>query len=388
MLEKIKTYLLCALMCGAFFEIQFHIVFYIGILYLVISFFSSQNFNYEWSRINWSWLILYAFVMLITFLYSADKITETPFKWGNAILCFLCCDKDLRNHPKMLLPMLVSMVIVSFVCCVMIQMGIGIGTDDEGLELGEFRLSFFGANENKVSITFCYAIACALYLMFITLQNQTMHKIKKIVVLVGCATIIVADMFSMIYTGSRGGALAALFCIVVFVYYIRSKLESAFVRWVIILTLCFVSYKGYEVIQNTPMFMERIGATEEGDYGGRDVLMLHAIDYFFESPIWGTGLYGIMDYLQNVNGLRQSPHNLFLWILDAGGLIGISLLLNIIFRVARYVLKYKHLLALLVFGIFILDSLKNGAALTSKINYLFLAVALSVSYNQYKGIKL
>ena len=388
MLEKIKTYLLCTLMCGAFFENQIHIFFYISISYLIISVFSSQNFNYKWSAINQSWLILYAFVMLITFLYSADQITEIPFKWGNAILCFLCCDKDLRNHPKMLLPILVSMVIISFVCCVMIQMGIGIGTDDEGLELGEFRLSFFGANENKLSITFCYAIACALYLIFITLQNQTMHKIKKIAVLVGCATIIVADMLAMIYTGSRGGALAAVLCVCVFAYYTRSYLRSTYVRWVVILALCFVSYKGYEVIQNTPMFMERIEATEKGDYGGRDVLMRLAIDYFFESPIWGTGLYGFIDYSQSVRGLRQSPHNLFLWILDAGGLIGISLLLNIIFRVARYVWKYKNLLALLVFGIFILDSLKNGAALTSKINYLFLAVALSVSYNQYKGVKL
>lgn len=379
-LEFIKTILLSTFLSGAFFENEFHVFFYIGILYLFVSLVSSRNFNDVFGNINKAWLALFFFVLFVTIVSTPNQMTDLPLKWIHAILCFMCCCKDLRNNPKLLLPVLIGLSVTSLICCIMIEQGIGIGIDAEGRELGEFRLSFFGANKNKVAITFCYAIAATLYLSFLLMKETSIRKTMKIAGLYSCAIIVLADIAAIIYTGSRGGLLAVVLCFLIFAYYCRTYLNSRLVSIILVLMIIVIGYKAYEIVVESSMFMARMEATQAGDLGERDVLLDRALECFEKNPIFGSGLYGIMNYLKSTIGEYKSPHNLYLWILDGGGLIGISMLLYLTISSAKYIWREKHLLALLVFSVYLIDTLKNGAALTNKINYLFFAVALAVSY--------
>lgn len=134
---------------------------------------------------------------------------------------------------------------------------------------------------------------------------------------------------------------------------------------------------------SSDVMTNRIETSQEGDIGERDILIRSGLKIFYDNPIWGVGIEQVKDQIYEDIDERKTPHNLYIYILAAGGFIGFSIFLSIIVRIVRIIYLYAHkqhlCFPVLVCIIAFLDYAKNGAALSANMNYMFLSFALAMS---------
>lgn len=388
MLEKLKSFLLVFSFCATIIERIPGVSLILGILYILVSFL--DNFIINRNRILYNknfytickvWVLLFCYITLITIITPTVHHDVFPinFKWIRCILFFILVYMDTFNKMNFVRFLLTSYCLVAILCAILMVLGIGIDIDAESYELGEVRLSFLGTNSNKMAMIFAYSVAILVFLY----ENKTLHLLFRYVKLFFLFVLVSFLIYSIFLTGSRGGLLAVF---IVFLYYIffYKKSKNIIYNFSIILFFIIIILIVSKHISNVEVMSERLYSVSDGNLGARDILFNIGTEIFINNPIIGVGLNSIPEYIYNKIGIYATTHNLYIYILAAGGILGFILFAYILLVICKTVyiksiINRKQFIpvALLILGL--IDWMKNGAALISVINYIMISLAYSIS---------
>ncbi len=383
MLSRIKYILLVLAVSSTIIENIGGLPLYISVAYFVVSLidttsFSSFRFWKVRREIVLLWLFLFFYLFLVTGLFSAAEANFpiTFIRWFKSILLFSLVLKDTFGKPQVLSYVLFFYITAAFVCAFLMMSGIGVELDPA--EFGERRLKFLGTNVNKMAMVYVYSFTISLVKVDTLLQNleKKIDSLLLIILLFNMALCI----YVMAFMASRG-AFVCVFIELLFYFLLFKKSYSSILNFLVVCIGLILVVLGFNYISSISIFADRMELVTEGDYGQRDVLVREAWNIFLKSPIFGVGLLEVMHIIGSHIGTDKTPHNIFLYVLSSGGLIGFSLLMTIIAKTIRVVFRYaykkKMLLPILLLICILIDYAKNGAALTMGANYVFLAVLLN-----------
>lgn len=374
---RLKDYLLILAVCVTIIENMGGFPLYVTLTYFLVSLTDRSSLK---TIINFKlgtqfcilWIVLFIYITIVTLLYveHRDPLLEL-MKWFKAILLFSLVLKDTYNNPKLIYNIIVCYTISAFICAILMINGIGI--DLYGYDFGEVRMTFLGTNENKMAMVYVFAFGITLYLL-----NE---HLKKTIIVISCVFLMVLYMYIIANFASRG----AFICIIIILtyYFIIYNKSSSFLKNVVMIIVGFIIIMYvFDYMTNIDVFSRRIEMTEEEeDYGGRDILINAAFKIFIDHSIFGVGLSQVMIEIYKITGQIKTPHNLYLYILAAGGMVGFSIFMTLIFKTLLFVYRYGHnkrlfLPVILIICVFI-DFAKNGGALTCSINYAFYALTIN-----------
>lgn len=400
---RIKDYLLILMMCATTIENYPKVSLICSILYIL---FSGQDlltnkvvYSNNISRImaqklqsiNRTWGVLFIYLSLITILtptyQSQVQLPIIDIRWLRAIVLFILVCKDVIQKPQILNYALPLYALSATVCAGLMSVGIGVAADFDTEDIGKVRLTFLGTNANKMAMVFVYGVAC---LTFFLKKNVFIKMAWITYAIVAWAFMVL--LYAIGLTGSRGGFLLVLAIVGIYALSIVSRKRNALMTIVVIFGAIFLIDYIVDFIMSIDIFSRRVEMSGEGQYGERDILFNAAFKIFEDSPIWGIGLNRIYDKMIIYVGSPKTPHNLYLYILAAGGIIGFTTFISIIWRCLRIVYiearSSKDYLPLLFLSVALLDFAKNGGALSISINYIAISIALAISivHNKQKEI--
>lgn len=388
LLKKLKYFFMVLAICAIVIENLPKISLILGIVYILFSitdwaFEQNKKLDGYFEHIVILWFLLFLYLTVITVLlpldpywYNGEMLEPINFKWIRALVLFVLIYKDcignetvMKVIAKYYLIMCVAMSFLAF-------MGVGV-TIDGNIE--NTRLRFFDTNPNKFAMNYVYAF---VLLIFIIRNTALKHRIKKLIFYLAIGVTAICILAIILLTASRGALACVLILIVTSIFYKRkySNLTGALIAVVIVV----IAYFAYESLTSTEEMIvaRRLEDTfENEDYGKRDLLISKVWDIFMDSPIIGNGLNNVMYKIEIATGNFVTPHNLFLYILSAGGIIGFSIFSGILYvicvRVYKFGYKIGDLFAVHLLLMVLVDFAKNGASLSATINYMFLAIALA-----------
>jgi len=189
---------------------------------------------------------------------------------------------------------------------------LGIGIDVE-IELEKMRLTLFGENPNMIGNKAVVAYLIALYFLLTPPKNNV--RKSTVIKILFIATIPL--FFSLVLaSGSRGAFLiffiAGLFALLLL------KLPVAYKTILLVTGIIVTIYIFDFVYLKESVMHERLRQTiEEGEFGGRDIMIKNSINVFKDYPLFGVGRIALQ-----TGGKTRDPHNVFLAVLLASGLFG------------------------------------------------------------------
>lgn len=384
MLERVKRILLILAVCSTIVENMGGLPLYICIAYFLVSIIDFRSFRVfsrtkEGRHISLLWFVLFLYMFIITGVYSSVPFdaSNSFLKWAKALLFFVLILKDTYNQPQLIIEIVFSYVVVALVCATLMVIGIGVEYDPS--EIGEERLTFIGTNANKMAMVYVYSFSIALFF----LNNLFSRKDKRFFVVKELSLLLF--MAVCVYIVANMASRGALICLILtlFIYFLFYQRNNSLLSSILIVTLGLsLIVFGYEYISRIPIFSYRMGMIAEGDLGQRDILVKAAWQIFLDHPLFGVGLTEVVNRIGGYVGTAKTPHNLYLYLLSGGGIIGFSIFMVIIFRSLSLVYKngYRknNLLPVLLLVCVLIDYAKNGGALTMSINYVFFAISLSL----------
>ncbi|MCR9497721.1 O-antigen ligase family protein [Vibrio diabolicus] len=219
---------------------------------------------------------------------------------------------------------------------------------------GMARLTGFQTNPNYFALTICVIPILCMVMPKIKLKKTTIFVI----------------LVAIIFSGSRGGILAALIPLVAYVY-LKSEHKIAY-GFVIILLFFSIIFA-----INADLFpaLSRFDVSSSNFSSGRTEHWIRAIDIFKENYFFGVGNNSFLLY-ENENGSPIQVHNNYLRLLAEGGVIYFtSWFLFLILLSVRNNFKIEYYFIIMPLLIF---SLVNDPYI-SKEFWLYLSVAIIIS---------
>ncbi|UQA49532.1 O-antigen ligase family protein [Vibrio sp. ED002] len=219
---------------------------------------------------------------------------------------------------------------------------------------GMARLTGFQTNPNYFALTIC-----VIPLLCLTLPKVRYKKRCVFIVLI-----------AILFSGSRGGILAALVPLILYLY-MNSKHKIFYGAILIIILFSVVSLINTDLV---PM-LSRFDASNSNFSSGRTEHWIKAIDLFSENYFYGVGNNSFSLY-ETENGNPIQVHNNYLRLLAEGGLIYfLSWVVFILFLGLRNKFKREYYFIILPLLVF---SLVNDPYI-SKEFWLYLSIAILVS---------
>lgn len=258
--------------------------------------------------------------------------------------------------------------------------------------------SFGGANYQTVSYLAAFAFGLNLYFLFVEENNDRFKFTQKKLYVFICILLLFFQFGAIFLSGGRGGIILAFIYIsyISLVVWKRKKIEKV-LRLIITCTfstliLIFLApylfknslfsnglYRVFQFVSND------FTINWEGT-SGRNEVYIHAIRLINESPIWGYGLYGYLDYSTN-------PHNIFLEILLNGGILfftfcGASVLYLTVKLdlMIRQDVRNRFLVILLIYPLIVL--MFSGSYLISAQLWFVIAIVFTYKSRNFKKIKI
>ena len=384
---RVKRILLILAVSSTIIENMGGFPLYICMAYFLVSLFDFQGFAnrsfFKASKdITLLWGGVFLYLTVITGLYSSSQMGSFNVfgKWIKALWFFLLVLKDTFNRPKLVSEVLICYCFTAFICAVLMLNGIGVELDLT--EIGDSRLTFVGTNANKMSMVYVFSFSIALF-FWDRLSNQRGKRLFFLKVL-PLILFMALCLYVMGFMASRG-AFVCIFVVMAYYFFFYRRTKSLVRSLLIGVVGIVVIALGIYFLSYFPVVSERMELLAEGDYGQRDVLIRAAWDVFLSHPFFGVGLIGVLNGIEDVIGAAKTPHNLYLYMLSAGGIVGFSMFMVIIYKSLLVIFKdgYKKgkLLPVILFLCILLDYAKNGGALTNSINYIMFAISLNLCGN-------
>ena len=326
--------------------------------------------------ILWLWLSVQALIN-----YSGNTsfaVFDTTFLMG--IFLFWLIFNDLVNEVISLNKVLLAMVASMFLVSVLIPLGIGIEISRE--DLGGTRIGFFGMNPNNMG-TFANI---ALVIVLAMILNPSHYFKKKTYLFV----LIIPNLLSLIgLSGSRSAIFIAGVSIITSALFLKKKFA---LKLFVILLASILAFFSISEIMKTEVMEKRIEKTlDSGEVGEREIIWKKALEIFGDKPLFGWGKIGYEEQMIFRYGQYMDTHNIFLYVLVCGGMIGLVLYLYFLQLVVKSIrINYKlssTIIMPLIFLIYLFNVSKSGGVIGSKYMWVLLAVLAASQYLVNKKIK-
>lgn len=357
-----------------------------GILYLMsvipnFKFFFTPRriiLTHLWSLLGFT--LLLTTISIVNINEISFKIIDTAFLL-NLIMSFIMISHILKDETildKALYYFSISCVFMSFLGL------LGIGTEVNNLG----RVSYFGSNENEISIKLSAAILIIIY--FISKRN---FKIKNNLSLFLSIPLLV---YSTVSTGSRSGFLVLLLGIIIF-YIARLKTQKnklfGSINFLFSLGIS-IAFFLFFALQSESLGLRLVSSLNENDLGGREVLWLLFFNIISENYLFGLGYSGYIYELTKIYSMVPNPHNVFLEVLLYSGIVGLILFCRFILRLVKisynlFQINYNTSLPLILLPVIFIQLMANQA-LTIKffwiISSYIIATHIRIKYLKNKNL--
>ncbi|MDR5589336.1 O-antigen ligase family protein [Christiangramia sp. SM2212] len=320
--------------------------------------------------------ILMAIQSLVHWWYNT-RFSIMEFSLIQNILLFWLISSDIIRNKKIIKFIFLAIVLGVALMVALSSFGIGISLE---MELGEQRLSFFGANSNNIAVFLSLALILIIYLSY-------KKKFGKKSYLLLFLVLPILSMIGM--TGSRSALILVGLSLLCFFLFFKTKI------WKKIILLSFGTlFVGYslEKIVSSEIMAKRIEKTMHSqELGPRGEIWSSAFNIFLEKPVLGWGQTGYeKQIMNNFNGIYWDTHNLFLYLMVTTGIIGITIFIFFLFRLIKNSWIYYKINAdpiMLVILLFYLTNIsKTGAVINNNTMWVLAAIIFSSVYFYQSGI--
>ena len=315
-------------------------------------------------------LLLLWLILLFSSLIYPIPSGNIPFNWGflGAILFYVSTVGVLKEFPQIQSIVLITYVMASGLTSIIYLILIG----SPLAPVSSGRYFFLGENPNSYSTRMVIGVVITLFLL------PTVNRKFQLVSLLLLSSQIVVIFLS----GSRGALLMLAIAFLIFLFASKLSISSKTLYSLLILVglVGFVSFYGESIIAEASGWERLLSLFESGD-SGREHLWSQTFSIFLENPIIGVGQKGFTYEMMSRYGENRDAHNLFLFLLASGGLIGVSLFLIFYFSLFSSVLKVraKSPMSLALFLVMFLFILKSGGVLGYSLMWLVFAIVRSQS---------
>ncbi len=188
--------------------------------------------------------------------------------------------------------------------------------------------------------------------VIVPLAFHFMVSEKKLILRGLAAWCLVVCGLSIVFTFSRGGAIALAIVLVSLLFYRRPKPAEIFLMAVLVVGLLAFMPEAYTSRLNTigQIATGQTDVREEASIRGRLSELLVAWQMFMDHPILGVGVSNYPNYYQSYSrqiGLdprteNREPHNLFLEVAAETGLVGLIVFIMILYFSFRSIFHAWH----------------------------------------------
>lgn len=315
-------------------------------------------------------LILVLITLFISsIIYSEINSVGDPYfntKFLGSIILFIVFIQTFTSNPQLCYNcIIIYSVTLSLIaiCCVL-------GIIPNIVDYSNGRLIIFGENPNSYSSRIFLAVFSIFYI--VTENKKRLNSFRYILML-----FIPSLLMLTLLSGSRGSVLILLVGLVIMLLFSPlQKFNKIFLM--IIIVLCVIL--GIIYVLNDEFLYERlIQSVSEGKTSGRGEIWLNALSVFADYPIIGVGENGY--HIEMINRFNESrdAHNIFIYLLCSGGVIGCILFLYCIILVLIncYRNTNNSIYPLIIILSLILLMSKTGGVMTYIVMWYFMAIAYS-----------
>jgi O-antigen ligase len=327
----------------------------------------------------WLWLSLQS----IIHIWPGSQFAPFNFTMLQNIILFWLISNDLINNPVVSKRLLLFLVLGVFLMNLLASLGIGLGLDTSGEEIGESRITFFGSNPNVVG-NFC-SMAFIIVVAMVVNKEQYFGKWTYLLLLA-----IPNNLLMIGLTGSRGAlGIVLLGLFILFLLYKTTLVKKFF--WIFIGGI--LSLFALQQILDSEIMQKRIEmTTEEGSLGGRDLIWNNALSIIYDNPFTGFGATGYEREMLFRFSWYRDTHNVFLYFLVTGGIVALIIYLTFLFKTFKSALfVYKRTsqsLFLVLFGIYLFAVFKGGGAINSKLLWVIITIIFSYKFSLIESGKI
>lgn len=331
-------------------------------------------------------------------MFWASNINDTLYYINNAIQIIgisVCIPLIVKNKKD--IDLIINLYILSLIYTIIVLI-IRTPTSAWGTE----RLGMIiGLSPNTLGIRLSIGAVMCLYLLHQIIIEK--KKLYKIATLLYCG-VIVSFFTVILFTGSKKGLFAFLFCMFSYELIITKGLKIFFKVIAVTIAICII---GYIIFTNDNLYsvlgrrIERFILTIQGTATGYDIdtsfserqfFIERAKELFFNNMILGYGGNNFKSYMREISYSHIAySHNNFFELLSTLGIIGFVLYYYIwVKSEIKMIKKYvKHnnkqclLFAIIIFSELIMDY--AVVSYTSEFTHITLILAmLSIQFDDFK----
>lgn len=318
------------------------------------------------------WSLL-AINSLYYYLSVADSIFSFNYTLLSCIIAFWIFCNDLTKYKFLTKHVLLIFLLNGIFLSILFyfRIGIDIGYMD--------RESLLGNNPNMIGLA---AVLSLLIACFILIENTFNYGKNRYILLISFPFLLQA----ISNTGSKGALLTMGISIILYLLLIKKGTK---IKIPIIILGLFTFVIAYQfILQNEVMATRWSAFIEEQDTTKRTEFWFIAIDIFIDNPIFGVGENGLIDLGRKVTGRPSfDPHNVYIYILAAGGIVGFGLISFLLVKLLDQ--SYKNVqfwnshITLVFFIIMLLYWFKAGGGINSKLVWIYFGlIAYTVNYTK------
>jgi O-antigen ligase len=326
------------------------IIYFVSIVPSVKFFFKPRLiiFNQIWSLL--AFFVVLTIISVFNINEISMKIIDIAFLL-NLIISFVIIAHIIKDE------MVLDKALYFFsLSCIFMSLlaffGIGVEINSIG------RVSFFGSNENEISIKLSAAI---LILLSFILNKNPIAKNKLLLVFS-----IPLLLYSMVLTGSRSGVVV-LFLGSLILFTLRLVKQKnkfygliTFVFSIAVSLIFFIIF----VSQSESMGSRLLSFINDNDLGGRGLLWALFYNIITENYIFGLGYSGYIYELTKTYSAVPSPHNVFLEVILYSGIFGLLFFLKFIYNLCKLsfrLFKNNYSTPIILFPVILVYLLANQA---------------------------
>jgi O-antigen ligase len=328
----------------------------------------------SFGRFLWPLFLFFIILTVVSFFnYNVlfyNNMTIFDFSTFQCIILLWAISNHLHGQNKLIYITLLFFVLGAMLEGILYYLGIGV-------EMEQGRLKIFGDNENNIGFRMALAIIMLLSIVF---ENPLNFGKKRFFGLLGLLFLFPVLALS----GSRTSLITLALGVLIFTFFMRMSNIWRKVGFILMACVGIVAMMLYFAQFNT--LKQRFNdSIENGDTAGRIAIWHHVFPIFYESPVFGVGETGYAARIIPIYGEALPSHNLYIEILAYTGIIGLSLFLLLMARLAKKswnLYKQLHFIMPVILIFMILVSMLASHGLYNKIFYYIYAIIIALHVNK------